>query len=1518
MSDGTQGITTSLDAPDHIGAVAVVGGGIGGMQASLDLAESGFKVYLIEKESSIGGRMAQLDKTFPTNDCAMCMISPKLVDCGRHRNIEILTNADIQSVDGEPGNMKLRLLKQPRYVDEELCNACGKCEEVCPVRLPDEFNGELKQRTAIYRRYPQAIPSAYVIDKQGTSPCRLNCPAGVNVHGYVALTAQGRIEDAYRLVRARHPLPAVCGRVCHHPCEEECHRGKHDAAVGVNNIKRYVADAMLERAVSEDLRLSDYSTLDLRGDPELDPSPEAQTRQGSIAIVGGGPAGLTAAYDLAQLGYQVTLFEAGPAAGGMLAQGIPEYRLPRDILQKEIQLILDLGVELRTDCRIGRDVSLAQLQQDFDAVLLTVGLASSGRLNIENETLKGVLHGLDFLRELHLGNPATIGERVVVIGGGNSAVDAGRSALRLGAKEVKIIFREDSPLAISEEVEEATEEGISFEPLATPIEFLGNEQSGIQGVRFSRVRIEPTDDPRRPNFITLEGTEFEVPADTVIVAIGQTSDLSLVDGICELDRGRLKVDPVTLETDVPALFAAGDIATGPSFVVSAVGHGHRAALSVDRYLRGVDLTLGREEAARQAVDRPERTPKPVERQVPQSAAATDRVGDFREILHTLTEDQAAAEASRCLSCADCSECLQCVEVCDPKAINHQDTAQEMELDVGAVVLATGYDLFDATKLGEYGLGRYSKVITNLQFERMLSASGPYNGHIPIESTPGRAKKIAFIQCVGSRDLRNSSYCSGVCCMATAKEAVIAQERDPEIQSTVFYIDLRAFSKGFDQIIHRAKEEHNVRYVRSMVSQVIELPESGNLLLAYRNEEGKQQEEEFDMVVLATGMEPSAAGQTLASRLGVELDEFNFARTVSHQPMMTSRPGIFVTGTFAGPKDIPETVTQASSAAAAVQDVLAKVRHTRTAPDNYPAERNVLDEEARIGVFVCHCGSNIAGTVSSAEVADYARSLPNVVHSEDVLYACSQDNLGHVKQLVQEQGINRLLVASCTPRTHEPLFQETCKEAGLNPFLFEMADIREQVSWVHTSVPDAATEKAKRLVEMAVNKARQLKPLKKQKIEMTPSVLVIGGGLSGVSAALAAADGGFDAHLVTGEAALACNVPDSIMTEDVLQTFDDLRTRASDHPKVHVHTRAKLQEHDGFAGQFVTVLQTPQGEATIKHGTVILATEGQQVSPTTYALSDRVWTQGLLTDALCGNAGNGRYSSTSIRLPANGKTHYAMIQCVDSRCDDRPYCSRFCCDDALRNALSLLERNPDAQVTVLYQDMMSYGLLEQRYLEARDKGVRFARYPQNHMPQIEESDDPDEPIRVTYRDEVLRRDMTLSVDHVVLSTGMDPDPMNQELSNLFKVHLDENGFFHEAHVKLRPVDFASRGIFVCGSGHAPQTAPELITKAYAAAGRAGTLLSSPYLEAGGVVSVVDKDKCVACLTCIQGCPFNAVSLEGEDSATVRAAVDPAKCQGCGICAADCPAKAIQLQGFEDQQEIAMLRFLGHEQAAQLEI
>ncbi len=861
----------------------------------------------------------------------------------------------------------------------------------------------------------------------------------------------------------------------------------------------------------------------------------------------------------------------------------------------------------------------------------------------------------------------------------------------------------------------------------------------------------------------------------------------------------------------------------------------------------------------------------------------------------------------------------CLKACERGALDFTQTEKLFMLEVGAVIVAPGFDPYDARRVGEYGFGRYANVLTGPQFERLLSASGPTSGKVLRPSDGKAPKKIAFIQCVGSRDLRHQRYCSAVCCMYTTKEAIVAKEHDHQIEPTIFYIDLRAYGKGFENLVKRARAEHGVRYIRSMVSQVTEIPETKNLLIRYRDESGSLQEEEFDLVVLAVGMGPSAKGQELARRLGIELNEHGFAKTSAFNPVMSTREGVFVTGAFTGPKDIPETVVQASAAAAAVEALLAPVRGTRTHAKDYPEEL-VPDGTPRIGVFVCHCGSNIAGVVDVKSVAEYAKTLPGVVHAENVLYTCSQDNLKHMKEVIREKRLNRVVVASCTPRNLAALFQDTIREAGLNKFLFEMVNIREQCSWVHSDQPEQATEKAKRLVRMGVAKARELKPLSVQSVRVSPAALVLGGGLSGMIAALTLGDSGFETHLVERSAELGSDLESADVQGLKAKLLDAVRV----HPKLRVHTNTTVREISGFVGNFSSVLRSPQGEERIQHGVVIVATEAYEHKPSGYLYGEdaRVLTQRALEKALTPQASPGLFTvppaaarCTVQAEPAEDEAHapraqgrgegqlgktIVMIQCV-GRTERRPYCSRICCAEALKNALTLLEQDPDRQIYVLYREMISYGFFEDLYRRARDGGVVFIRYDEQSPPVVCKENDQ---LLVTVRDAHLRQELVIKPDLVVLSPGVVPDPYNEELSRLLKVPLDSHGFFVEAHIKLRPVDFASHGIFLCGGSHAPGTVPELIAKAQAAAGRAAIVLSRGQLEAGGIIASVDPEKCTACLTCLRECPFGAVFINEQGLAEIEAV----KCQGCGICAADCPAKAIQLGQFEDAQELAMLEEL----------
>lgn len=991
------------------GSVLVIGGGIGGIQASLDLADSGFLVYLVERRGALGGTMAALDKTFPTNDCSMCILSPKLVECGRHLNIEILTNSEVISLEGAPGAFSVEVEQKPRFVDEDRCTGCGECARSCPVVLPDEFDRGLGVRKAIYRMYEQAYPPAYQIDMEACRRCGL------------------------------------CARRC--------------------------------------------------------------------------------------------------AAGA------------------------------------------------------------------------------------------------------------------------------------------------------------------------------------------------------------------------------------------------------------------------------VDLSM--------------------------------------------------------------------------KPVTHS-------LKVGAVVACPGFDTFDAGRIANYGYGLFPNVITGVEFERILSASGPTQGRLRRPSDGGMPRRIAWIQCVGSRDIHRARnvYCSSVCCTYAIKEAVVAREHGcPGLEAVIFHIDIRTHGKGFERYYDRARNEHGVRFVRSEIHRVFQNA-SGDLILRYADGDVVR-EEVFDLVVLSTGMVQSDANRQLASRLGLELDEHGFCRTGALSPVCTSVPGVFAAGAFTGPRDIPETVMGASAAASGAAALLSGTRHSLTRSKSYPAERPVGESRPRIGVFVCHCGINIAGVVDVEAVREYAAGLPNVVFAADPLFACSQDSQRQIREAVSGHGLNRVVVAACTPRTHESLFQETLKEAGLNRHLFEMANIRDQCSWVHQGEPGRATAKAMDLVRMSVARARLKKPLKEASTGVERSALVAGGGVAGMVCASALADQGFPVHLVESSHRLGGNalrLRSTLDGSDVAAFVERLSERVSSDPSIVLHLGARITGVSGFVGSFRTTIEKTDGSrAEIGHGVAVIATGADPYSPSgfLYGSDRRILTLPELEERIAG----GCSMIASCR-------NVVMVQCVGSREPERPWCSRTCCGESVKLAIELMDRNPDVRVYVLYRDIRTYGLREKHYLEARDRGVRFIRYDPDHPPRVEPTGrDGEALVRVTTTDAVLGEELAIGADLVGLAVAIVPSASNRSLAGLFKVPLDEDGFFMEAHAKLRPVDFPTDGVFVCGLAHGPKTIDESIVQAGAAAARAALVLSRDSMEAGGRVSFIDRAKCTGCGLCVLLCPFKAIEIDSEEH---KAVVNEALCKGCGLCASSCRSGAADLGGCTDAE------------------
>jgi heterodisulfide reductase subunit A len=998
-----------------IGAVMVVGGGIGGMQAALDLVESGYFVYLVDSSPAIGGVMAQLDKTFPTNDCSMCIMSPKLVECGRHLNIRVITYAEVEAIEGEPGRFYVTLNRKPRYIRSDRCTGCGECAKHCPVTAIDTYNEKLSQRAAIYIQYPQAIPKVYLIDREQCIGC----------------------------------------------------------------------------------------------------------------------------------------------------------------------------------------------------------------------------------------------------------------------------------------------------------------------------------------------------------------------GLCE-------------------------------------------------------------------------------------------------------------------------------RVCLAKAIDYADTQKNEKIEVGSVILATGYEMFDARLRPEFGYGVYPNVVTSIEFERLLSATGPHRGHLLRPSDGTIPEKVAFIQCVGSRDSNcGNGYCSSVCCMYATKEAIIAKEHVYFVKPTIFFMDVRAYGKGFDAYYENAKTKYGIRFIRCMVSKIRESLKTKNLIVTYMNDEGKLVEEEFELVVLSVGMVPSQETIEMAKRIGVELEPHGFCKTTTFEPTSTSRKGIYVCGAFQEPKDIPETVAQASAAAAEASSLLAEARGTLVAEKKYVPEKNVNYEGPRIGAFICHCGINIGGIVDVPAVVEYARTLPNVVYAEANLYTCSQDTQDHIKKVIEENRLNRVVVASCTPRTHEPLFQDTIREAGLNRYLFEMTNIRDQCSWVHMQQPKEATDKSQDLVRMAVAKAALLEPLQTQMIGVVQKALVIGGGLTGMTAAKKIAEAGYEVYLVERESHLggkARAIHFTLEGDDVQSHLKQLIEKVENDPHIHLMTQTEIESVDGFVGNFKTKLRNGKELQEIDHGVIVVATGAEEYRPKEffYGQDPHVITQKELEERISLHTN----SLSSLK-------NIVMIQCVGSRNGERSYCSRICCSEAIKNALRLKSMNPETNVYILYRDIRAYGFKEDYYRKAREAGVIFVRFDLEREPRVEK-DGRD--LKVTVHEPILQDDLNIQTDLLVLSAGIIPSYDNERLSKMLKVPLNQDGYFLEAHMKLRPVDFATEGIFLAGLAHNPKSIEESLSQANAAVSRALTYLSKKELETIGTISEVDERKCIGCGLCEEVCPYKAIEIVTKRTIVGEkqvAQINRVLCKGCGACTASCRSGSIDLKGFTNSEVVAQI-------------
>jgi heterodisulfide reductase subunit A len=847
----------------------------------------------------------------------------------------------------------------------------------------------------------------------------------------------------------------------------------------------------------------------------------------------------------------------------------------------------------------------------------------------------------------------------------------------------------------------------------------------------------------------------------------------------------------------------------------------------------------------------------------------------------------------------CIGCGICQGVCKAKAVEYDREDEELEIAVGAIILAPGFDEYVPKEANLYGYGSYKNVVTSIEFERILSASGPYAGRVLRPSDGDVPEKVAFLQCIGSRDYSGNGqpYCSSVCCMYTAKEAVIAHEHMHQIKPTIFSMDIRAYGKDFDKYIIRAQEEYGVKYIRSRISSIKEVSESKDLRISYETEDGKVMEEDYNMVVLAVGLNPPHDAKYLAKKFGIDLNQFGFAKTDIFNPVQTTRPGIYACGAFSSPKDIPDTVTQASAAAGCVNKLLHEQRGTLITEKTLPPEIYVNGQSPRIGVFICHCGINIGGFVDVPEVTKYASKLPNVVLADRNLYTCSADTQTIIKDAINDYHLNRVIVASCTPRTHEPLFQETIREAGLNRYLFQMANIRDQCSWVHMNQPEEATEKAKDLVRMAVNKAREIEPIERIRLSVTPSALVIGGGISGMSAALNLANQEYETFLVEKEEELggiARNIYHTLEGGNVQEFLAETISKVKSNKLIHTFTQAEIENINGYIGNFKTSLVYGKNKERVEfdHGVVIVATGAKEYQPEEYLFgqNENVILQSELEKMIC----------TSDEL--QNKKSIVMIQCVGSRNEQHPYCSKMCCAEAIKNALLTKEKYPDTEITILFRDIRTYGFKEEYYRKAREKGIVFLRYDEDNPPKIIPQESLLKIEVATPRKEIVN----IKSDLLVLSAGIYSDrEENEDLAKMLKIPLNDDNFFLEAHVKLRPVDFATEGVFVAGLAHCPKTIEDSIAQANAAVSRACTILSKDEIEAEGKTAMILPERCIGCGMCVENCAYNAIELIEDRRFGRIAQINQALCKGCGACSGNCRCSAIDVLGFTGQQIYAMI-------------
>lgn len=844
------------------------------------------------------------------------------------------------------------------------------------------------------------------------------------------------------------------------------------------------------------------------------------------------------------------------------------------------------------------------------------------------------------------------------------------------------------------------------------------------------------------------------------------------------------------------------------------------------------------------------------------------------------------------------KCSICVSVCKNNAIDLHQKPEKRVVKVGAIVLAPGYDVFHPEVRGDYGYGKYQNVVTSLDFERLLCATGPHIGEILRPSDHKHPHKIAWIHCVGSRQTNEggNSYCSSVCCTYIQKQVILAKDHDEDLQAMIFHNDIRSYGKDFERFYKRAENLPGVQFIRSYVTIGREIPGSKNITIKYSIPDDGVKEEEFDMVVLGVGLVPPANVENLSSIFGIELNHHHFCSIEQTSPIKTSRPGVFISGAFQGPLDIPESVIGASGASALVGELLSARKGKLSKERIYPEERDVSEEELRVGVFACHCGANIGRVVDIPGLVDYSMTLDNVVHAEEGLFICSTDAAQQISNTIRDKKLNRVIVAACTPKTHEPLFRDTLREGGINQYFFDFANIREHCSWVHSKQKEEASQKAKDLVRMSVARVAHLEPLQEFNLPVNKTAVVVGGGVSGMTSALSMASQGFEVHLIEKEnelGGMSLRIPSTIEGLDVQEFLQDLISKVYKNPLIYVLHNATILDVAGYVGNFETTVKSEGRTKTIKHGAAILATGAVEYRPTEYLYGkdERVITSVEMGEQL----------ALKNEKITNAKS-LVMIQCVGCRQEDRNYCSRVCCTHSIKNALKAKEINPEMDIYILFRDIRTYGYSEDYYREASNRNVKFIRYEPENKPLVEVvKEDGADVLRVIVDDPILGRRLIIEPDIISLAAAVVSSEGSYEASRLFKVALNQDGFFQEAHMKLRPVDFSAEGVYLCGSAHYPKHISEAISQAYGAAGRAIALLSQDTVTASGSVCEVDSNSCISCGACISVCTYGAISF-GE---TNKAIVNSVLCKGDGLCNVVCPTSAISLKHYTDDELLSQI-------------